>query len=319
MLAHHLLVGIEGAIVRAGALQVARDEQLHEVLGRGCVVAQGRRHHISGSMAPVMVPAVAAINTKPRSGGLAVDPLTLAARLRNHGRGLLAHDVHDVHRRVDGVGNHDGAMGGLGLQLLWPREHMPLWARHTCIEDLLLLFVDDIAVFCVNLDESAVLFRRGEHVVDVIIAQHERTFVGHENFERVHPFLFAQHLQVLLGVLVPVGNRHVERVVTVDLGVCLLAPNVVRLKERLPLVGDNKVDQHGCPSSNSSSRTVVEVIDRHCPHEGHLAVSVGVDATWDNHFSCGINDPSTLWCSQISTNTLDDAIFDQHIGLEGSV
>lgn len=52
--------------------------------------------------------------------------LTISACIRHHLGGRLAHDMDHIQRAVDGVGDGDGSLGGLGLHLLWPTQLMAL-------------------------------------------------------------------------------------------------------------------------------------------------------------------------------------------------
>ena len=89
------------------------------------LVAEGRRHHAPRRMVPVLVEVLALVERQVLDQRLAIDPLAVARgparsprapRCRTHGRCRAAAGL---------VGDHDGAVGGLALDLGRARKAWP--------------------------------------------------------------------------------------------------------------------------------------------------------------------------------------------------
>lgn len=114
-----------------------------------------------------------------------------------------------------------------------------------------------------------------EDEVQLIVPQHEHTFVRHEHLKGVDPPLpgqrlhflfdlqvqwvskgsqinndtsFLNHFKLLTHLVTPPRDGDMQRVIAANLGVSRLTPEVVGLQERLTLLGHDKVQDHcGAP------------------------------------------------------------------------
>ena len=97
---------------------------------------------------------------------------------------LLAGDVHDIERRAGHVGDHDGAVGRLALDLGRPRIGMRLRPVVAFGQQLLLQLRDDVAVLGMDQRQRAELGAALERRVHLVVVDHQRALVGHEVLER---------------------------------------------------------------------------------------------------------------------------------------
>mmetsp|Transcript_15425 Transcript_15425/g.43728 ORF Transcript_15425/g.43728 Transcript_15425/m.43728 type:complete len:300 (-) Transcript_15425:22-921(-) len=225
------------------------------------------------------MPAVGTVHAQAGRDGLTDHSLPLAAGAGHLVRSPLAHDVDNVARGVDPVGDDDRAVRCLGLHVLRPAQHVPLGARNAHLQHLLLPVMDQVTVLCVHHAQSANFLAPLERLDHLLVRKLEHVLVRHKHLERVNPALPRQYAHLLGHLLRPPRDRHVERVVTVHLRRRPGQPRVVRREERLPFLRDDKVNQHGCAACHRRPGAVVVVVHSHCPHERHFHVRMGIDTT----------------------------------------
>lgn len=59
------------------------------------------------------------------------------------------------------------------------------------------------------------------------------------------------HLKIFIHLVTPPCDSDVQRIITANLGVSRLSPEVIGLQERLTLLGHDKVQDHGGSSRQS--------------------------------------------------------------------
>ena len=148
------------------------------------LVAEGRAHHAARGMVPVVVEIFALVERQVLDQRLAEHPHALLARPPDRLVRLLAGDVHDVERRADHVGDHDGAVGRLALDLRRARIGMRLGPVIAGGQQLLLQLGDDVAVLGMHQRQRAELGAALERRVHLVVVDHQRALVGHEVLER---------------------------------------------------------------------------------------------------------------------------------------
>ena len=143
-------------------------------------------------------------------------------------------------------------------------------------QQLLLQEGDDIAVLGVDERHGAELGAARERREHLVVVHHQRALVGHEMLEGVDALL--DHLRHLVkNLLVPPGDRHVERVVGARLA-GLLVPLLQRVEQALLRRRQAEVDDHRRAAGECRGSSRVEVVGGERAHEGHFHVRVRVDA-----------------------------------------
>ena len=156
--AHPLLLGGEGAVVGRDHLQRARGEAGPERILVD-LVAEGRRHHALRRIVPVRVEVFGLVERQVLDQRLAIDALAERPRPADRLVRRLAGDVDDVERHAGGVGDHDGAVGRLALDLGRPRIGVALRAGDAVRHVLVLEAGDDVAVLGMDERQGADLGR----------------------------------------------------------------------------------------------------------------------------------------------------------------
>ena len=137
--------------------------------------------------------------------------------------------------------------------------------------------VEHRAVFTVYAQNTSDLAHFAEQIVHFGVGEHERV-IGVVRLERGHARV--RHLvQLAAGVLVPVGDRHVEAVVAGAAAVRPAVPDREGLRQRAALVLGGKVDEQGRAAQQSGLRAGAEVIRRHRARDRHIEMGVAVDET----------------------------------------
>ena len=177
-----LLLGGEGAMVGRHHLQRAGAQAVPQVVLIE-LVAERRRHDAARRVLPVLVEVLALVEHEMLDQRLAVDAL---AERRARARSPHAPDaggVDDVERHARLVGEHDGAVGRLALDLRRPRQAWPSGPVMPLAMIVLLQRGDEVAVLGVDERQRAELGaaqERGEHL---LVVDHQRALVGHEVLE----------------------------------------------------------------------------------------------------------------------------------------
>mmetsp|Transcript_5954 Transcript_5954/g.13538 ORF Transcript_5954/g.13538 Transcript_5954/m.13538 type:complete len:265 (+) Transcript_5954:595-1389(+) len=183
VLAHRLLVSVEGAVVRAHSVQVAGGQQLHEVCLDGGIFAERGPHHVGCRVAPVLVPAVRSIDAKTRGNGLAEDLLAGGAGFDDLVGCGPAHHVDNVDGSVHAVSNHNGTVGRLALNILRTSHAVPLGTCDAHFQHLPLALTDQITVLGMHLSQCADLLAASEAIVKLHVVELEDVLVSKETLE----------------------------------------------------------------------------------------------------------------------------------------
>lgn len=169
---------------------------------------------------------------------------------------------------------------------LSPLNHKPsLFKPVVCLSTNL---CNQVSVLGVHLGYGSGLLTVGEGGVQLGVLQHEHVFVGHEHLKGIDALLFSERLHLffdlekkrvegialssidsmstvdtpgamsfldlwwyfwqLIHLVAPPCDGDMQRVVAANFGISFAPPAVVGLQERLALFGDDKVQDHRCPS-----------------------------------------------------------------------
>ncbi len=150
------------------------------------LVAERRAHHAPRGVRPVGVEILALVEHQMLDQRLAIDALALLARAADRLMRLDAGDMHDIERHARLIGEHDGAVGRLALDIGRARQRMALGAGDALGEIVFLQGGDEFAVLGMDERQRAELGaarERGEHL---LVVDHQRALVGHEMLEARH-------------------------------------------------------------------------------------------------------------------------------------
>ena len=270
--------------------------------------AEGRAHHIGPRRLHVVLVVDRLVDHEMLHQAFAEDPLALEPGAGHGLKRLLARDVDDVDGRVQHLGDADRPVRRLALDLGRARLRMPLGPGDSFGEQLPLQVPDQLAVLGMDSAERAKLLTTREARQQLLVVQHDRALVSHEVLEAVDPVLTGQHAHVLLDLLVPVGDRHVERIVRRRLGGALHPVPPGFHGPRLG-VGDHEVDDHRGAAGERRRRAGEEVVAGDRAHEGHFHMSVRIDPARHHQGAAGIDDLGVARCLQPFAHGPDRAAF----------
>jgi hypothetical protein len=164
-------------------------------------------------MVPIQVVVFSRIEQQMLNQRLAIDAFSCGAGPRDRFMRLAATRMHDIERRAGHVGDHDGAVGRLGLHFGRARIGMAVQAGDAARQQCFLHRRDDVAVLGVHQRDSAKMGAARERVVKFVVVHHQRALVGHEMLEGVDAVGFDDGLHLVEDLLRPGRHRHVEAVV----------------------------------------------------------------------------------------------------------
>ena len=126
---------------------------------------------------------------------------------------------------------------------------------------------------------------------DAGVVEHEHAGIGHEELEAGHAFArSAAHLFKLRRA--EVGDDAVEGIVADGFVVSLSHPGVEGLAEGLAFVLDGEIDQGGGAAEGCGAGAGFEIVGAGGAAEGHVEMSVHVDAAGKNVLAGGVR---SLW------------------------
>ena len=251
--------------------------------------AEGRAHHIGPRSLHVVLVVDRLVDHEMLHQAFAEDPLALEPGAGHGLERLLARDVDDVDGGVQHLSDADRPVRRLALDLGRARLRMALGPGDSFGEQLPLQVPDQLAVLGMDGAERAELLTTREARQQLLVVQHDRALVSHEVLEAVDPVLTGQHAHVLLDLLVPVGDRHVERIVRRRLGGALHPVPPGLHGPRLG-VGDHEVDDHRGAAGERRRRAGEEVVAGDRAHEGHFHMGVRIDPARHHERAAGIDD-----------------------------
>ncbi len=251
--------------------------------------------------------------------GLAVDRQPLVPGRHQLLHGLSRRDVHHVQRRSGDAGELDGAVDGLGLQQGMADLAVPAGLGVAGGEGLGGEDVDGDAVLGVHHDQGAVVGGALQSAQDPSVVAVVDARVRHVQPEGGDALL---HQQVRLpkGVVVHVGEDHVEGVVDCALSVGLGVPQVQSLAEAATAALDGEVDDGGGAAPGRRPGAGGEGVGGEGPVEREVQVGVDVDATGDDVPAAGVDDavrrPALRAGAAVRGEGGDPRPLDQDVGVQ---
>ena len=256
-----LAVQVEAAVVRGDLVNLAgKHGPAQRCHVRG--LAQRRAHHVLRTREAVLAALQVA--------GV-VQQQVLRAGLQHRAHAVLAGGTHLLKPQLRGAVHHvhagprqvrevHQAPDGLRLALRGTAERVPLRPRDAALEHAALQLVHQGAVLAVHAQDAVERLDRLEHLHGLGIVQ-AQVVVGKVRLERGDARV-AHEVNLLPRVLVPVRDRHVERVVRGARAVRTLVPRVQRLRQGHAAVLRGVVHDRGGASTRSRARARLEAVRR---------------------------------------------------------
>ena len=228
---------------------------------------------------------------------------------------LFAGYVHDVEGDSGGIRDHDGPIGGFPFDLGGPRVGMALRSGYAVGEEFLLELRHDVAVLRVHHREGAEFLASAERREKLVVLDHERSLVGHEVLERVDAHVDGV-LHFIENGLVPARDRHVVSHIRANLRLGLAVPFVDGVLQRTVGSRQTEVDEHGGAPGGGGPCARFEGFRRRRSHEGHLEMSVRINAARHHVSSLGVD---IFVAGEVRSDLLDRFVLDQNVRLERAV
>ena len=309
--AHRLLRRAKAAVVGCRGLQIARLQAAPQdflvLLG-----PERRAHHVRRRHVPVGIAIDRIIDHEVAGQHLAEHALALVARARDGLERFAAGIVHDVERHAEHLGDPDGAIGSLALDLGRPRQRMALGAGYAGFQELLLQMEHQLAILGVDGADRAKLAGAGEAVHQHLVIRHDRALVGHEVLEAVDTVLLGERAHVAMDAVIPPGDRNVEGIVASRL-LRPAPPLFVSLEQRLLRIGDHEVDDHGGAAGEARRRAGEEILRRGRAHEGQFHVGVRIDAARHDELAAGIDHARARRSVDARRDLLDETLVAENV------
>ena len=173
---------------------------------------------------------------------------------------------------------------------------------------------DDPRVLAVTADDTAVWLERGHQLIDRLVAK-LHCVIDHINLERGHS-LFKHSGEFVFDLLAPVGDRHMEGIVTARVGERLHVPVVQGVGERLSLVLGRKVHHRRHAAGKSGLGTRLKIIGSHGVADLQIEMGMCVDKTGKDQFSVDVD--LLRVGGKMPADRYDLLTRDQHIRLFGA-
>ena len=278
------------------------------------LVAERRRHHPPRGMVPVGVEILAFVQRQVLDQRLAPDPLALRPRPADRLVAVLATDMHDIQRHARHVGHHDGAVGGLALDLRGTGIGVGLGAGVALGQQPGGQFGHHVAVLGMDQGHAAQIAHPAEAAEQLVVVHHQRALVGHEMLEAGDAAIH-HRLHLVPNLLAPPGHGHVEAVIAMR-PPRLVVPHPQRIQQPLPGRGQGEVHHHRRSARQRRPRAAVEIVGGIGAHEGHLQMRMRVDAARHDIAAGRVQNPVA---GQPVADGGDAPALDQNVGLAGKV
>ena len=265
-------------------------------------------------MIPVGVAVFAVVQRQVLDQRLAPDPLPGLPRPADRLVRFFARGMHDINRHTRHVGNHDGTIGRLALDLRGPGKGVGFGAGIALGHQLALEFGDDIAVFGMDQSGAAQFAKAAERREHLVIIHHQGALVGHEMLEGGNTLVDHQR-HVVEHLLPPPGHRHMVGIVT-GRPAGFVVPHLHGIQQALPLPRQHKVHNHRGAARQGRPGAGFKVIRRIGAHEGHFQMGMRVNATGHDVTAGGIQRGVA---PQVRADLHDLVAIHQHIGGIGQV
>ena len=231
---------------------------------------------------------------------------------------VLAGEMHDVDGHARHLRHGDGAMHGFSLGLRGPREGVVDGRGLSLGQRLLHDDIDDRAIFGMHANQRAVLGGLAHGLEDSGVVDHERIGIGHEELEAGHAFAH-QVVHVFEAGVGQVGDDHVQAVVDAGFALGLLPPGVEGGAHLRSAGLDGEIDNRCGPADGSGPRAGLEVVGGCGAAEGHVEMSVRVDAAGQKQQAGCVDDGLRGRCGDAGADLLDDCAVDEDVGAHGGV
>ena len=172
--------------------------------------------------------------------------------------------------------------------------------------------IDDATVFGVHADECAVLCCLTEGFEDGGIVNHEHAWISHEEFETGDTFI-DHGVHVFESSFAEIGDDHVEAVIDGGFLIGLFPPGIERVAHLGALGLDGEIDESGGASEGGDFGAGFEIVGGRGAAEGHIEVSVNVDAARDQQHTCCIDDLVGIGSRNGVGDVFDGFVLDQKI------
>ena len=186
---------------------------------------------------------------------------------------------------------------------------MAFGAGNACRYHAPLHLVDKSTVFAMDAQNTVNIADTLKHLKRLGVIQ-AQMIVGKVCLER-HNSGITHNLHISLGLIVPIGNGHVERIVGGAGTVGAPVPLIKRFSQRHALVLRGVVHNRGGSSTGSGTRSCLKAVSRPIHTRPALHVRMGIDETREYVFAGGID--NTVICARlVRTSHLDDLLAIQH-------
>jgi len=245
--------------------------------------------------------------------GFREDREPAVARFANFFEGIVAGEMNDVNGAAGHFGESDGAGSSFGFGGSGAGEGVILRGTLSFGERFLNDDVDGAAVFRVHADESGLIGSLRHGAEDAGIVQHKDAGISHEEFEAGDPF--ADELRHFLELRrAQVGDDAVESVVSDGFALGFLHPGVEGVAQGLALVLDGEVDERGGAAEGCGGGAGLEVVGTGSAAEGHVEMSVHVDAARKDEEVGGVDDPAGVLGRELCGDGGDLLVGDADVG-----
>ena len=274
------------------------------------LVAERGRHHAARGMVPIGVEIFAFIQRQVLDQRLAPHALAQGPRAPDRLMRILGRDMDDVKRHARHVGDHDGAVRGLPLDLRGAGIGMRLGAGIALGKQFRGQLGHHIAVFGMDHGDAAQFRQPVERGEQLIVIDHERALIGHEMLEGVDPAILNHGLHLVEDLLTPPCHGHVVGIIAIGT-TRFVVPHLESIEQTLTGAGQGEVDHHRGPARQRRARAAFKIIGGIGAHEGHFQMRMRIDPTRHDVTARGIQHRVAL---EVGADFGDPACFDPQIG-----
>src|ERR1700733_12233737 len=224
--------------------------------------------------------------------------------------------MDDINRRAGHFGHGYGPVNGFSFGGDRPGEAVinggGLALRDRSLDD----DVNDASVFGVEADQRAVFRGAGERLKDGRVVDHQHPGIGHEEFETGYA-LFDHVVHVFQSSFTQVRDDHVEAVVDGRFRFRFFPPGIERISHLRAFGLDGEVDQRRGAAEGCGFCAGFEIVGGRGAAEGHVEVSVDVDASGEEEHAGDVDDAVGLFDGDVWRDVFDLFADDQDVGFFG--
>ncbi len=214
-------------------------------------VAERWRHHAPRSMVPILVEILRFVQRQVLDQRLAPNAFALHTGATDGFVAFLTRRMHHIERRPSHIGNHDGTVCCLALDLRRAGIGVGLGSGVAFGQQLRGQFGHHIAIFGMHQRGCPQFGAAFEGRIQFVIIHHQRALVGKEMLEGVDaaPDDF---FHVVKHLLAPPCHGHVEGIITVGAG-RFIVPAFQRIQQAFARVGQGKIHHHRGAASQTGA------------------------------------------------------------------